>query len=290
MGFCKGWNFKWVIFYFSLLLMEAVKGSYDPESLGVFFHDHANKELEKPRTGTLYNISLPANFSGMEVSVVRIRSGTFWARGVNFSFFNIPPRIVPDPYAKRLAIVYENLGNWSSYYYNVTGYSLVAPVVGFMVYDSSNSSAVGIQKLNFTIRGDPITVRFPQVELKGKNVTAKCVKFGAGGTVKLKNMTKPNVCTTEGQGHFTIVIPSPPKKERCILWWIFGFGIGLLGLILLSLVLLGIITFVRRIRIEKMERKSEKGVAFDTFWIGGSKMPSASMIRTQPTLENDYNP
>jgi hypothetical protein len=39
-----------------------------------------------------------------------------------------------------------------------------------------------------------------------------------------------------------------------------------------------------------MEAESENGVALDTTSIGRSKIPSSSMVRTQPTLEQDYVP
>ena len=42
--------------------------------------------------------------------------------------------------------------------------------------------------------------------------------------------------------------------------------------------------------MDDMEKVSERGESFDTVWIGKSKLPSASMVRTQPVLENSYLP
>lgn len=286
-GFHKSWSITWVLFCLSLSLFAQGSNDYDLESLNKFAHDYATKFLAHPRTGTLYSISLPANFSGIEVSVVRLRSGQFWATGKNFSFFQIPPRIMPTPYAKRIAIMYQNLGNWSSYYFKVPGYKLVAPVVGFVAYDSSNSSTIGNRKVKFSTMGRPISVHFPLIDRReGKNATPKCVKFGADGSFTLRNMNKSHVCVTEGQGHFSVVVPKTRADGR-IRFSVLGFSLGFVGLVFMGLIIAA--TF-RRKKMRGMEKQTERGVAFDTFWIGGSKMPSASMIRTQPALENDYVP
>ncbi|KAL6290423.1 hypothetical protein ACE6H2_007933 [Prunus campanulata] len=308
MEFFKSWRILWLIFSLSFSSSSSfVQASYgyDPESLSTFFHDYANTSLRNPHTGTLYNISLPANFSGMEASFVRVLSAKFWSRGANFSSFQIPPRVIPMPYGRRLAIVFENLGNWSSSYYQMSNYTLVAPVVGFMAYDSPNATPIGNQKLNFTTQGDPITIRFSHMDdVQGKNVTPKCVQFGAAGSFEIKNMTKENECITHGLGHFSIVVPSPPrpapspapmstpeKKKRHRKGLGKGFVVGIvIGLVLLGLVMIATFKLWRRKKLKAMEKQSEKDVAFDTFWVGRSKMPSASMTRTQPYLEHEYVP
>ncbi|KAA8516131.1 hypothetical protein F0562_019310 [Nyssa sinensis] len=228
----------------------------------------------------------------------RLRSGSFWARGANFSSsFHIPPRIIPMPFVKRLALVYQNLGNWSSYYYNVPNYTFVTPVVGFRTYDASNSSARGSTMLKLSIRGDPILVRFPHIDApRGKNVTMKCVRFGIDGLVEFSNMTISNVCIARDQGHFTIVVPSgqakmvPPRKKKLWKLWVIGFVVGVIGLVLVVLVGVLIYKLVRMKRIGEMEKQSERSEALETMWVGMSKMPSATGIRTQPMLENDYLP
>lgn len=288
LDFYRRWYIIWVVFILSLSSFAQGSNHSELKSLNAFIHDYANKALVKPRTGIVYNISLPANFSGIEVSVIRLRRGQFWARGANFSFLNIPTRIYSIPYVTRLTILYQNFGNWSSYYYKVPGYRLVAPVVGFMAYDSSNSSIMGKSKVRFCITKDPIAFHFSHVALEEKNVTPKCVKFSADGSFKLQNMSKPYVCNTLGQGYFSVVVPHKEKKGVKI--WVLGMGLGCAGLVLLGAVMVVIFRIVRNKKLRKMEKQSEKGVAFDTFWIGGTKMPSASMIRTQPVLENDYVP
>jgi hypothetical protein len=51
--------------------------------------------------------------------------------------------------------------------------------------------------------------------------------------------------------------------------------------------LVNLVKAAKRKKIKKLENNSENGEPFDTFWIGDSKLPLASMIRTQPVLEND---
>ncbi|XVF22442.1 hypothetical protein REPUB_Repub12eG0172500 [Reevesia pubescens] len=280
---------------FSSLLSSIVVGSdsYDPEALDALFHYYANQTLENHHTGTLNQVSLPSNFSGMEVSVIRVRSRSLWVRGTNSSFVKIPPRVRPLPYVKRISIVYDNLGEWSSKYYQVPGYSLVSPVIGFNVYDSSNLTTLTDKMVIFSTTNESISIHFPYVEAEDKIVTElKCVEFGAGGSVEFKNMTERNVCVTGKAGHFSVVIPlMPQEKQRIWKWWVIGFVAGTFGLALL--VSVGVISFRlwRRMKIKTMEKESDTAVALDTFWVmGDHKMPSASMIRTQPVIEHDYVP
>lgn len=292
MGSRRRWGCSiWVMFCLSALSFVEGLNGYDPESLDVFVHHQAWKALVRPYTGRLYRVHLPANFSTMEVSVVRLRSGSLWQRGVNFSSFHIPRRTLPMPYVKRLAIVYENLGNWSSDYYKVPGFSLVSPVVGFMAYDATNLSALGNLKINFSISGDPISVHFPSILVPKDENETKCVTFGDDGSVQFSNMTTPNVCFAQGQGHFSVVVPaSPVKKQRWWKWWAVGFGGGFAGLIIAAVAVLAVVKVVKKKKLEEMERKSENSEALNTIWIGRSKIPSATMIRTPPVLENAYVP
>ncbi|XP_059654211.1 uncharacterized protein LOC132300921 [Cornus florida] len=302
MGSKRSWYIILVMFFVSRLPFIQAMNSHNPDSLDDFVHDYAYKAIKKPHTGILYNISLPANFSGIEVSFVRLRSASFWVRGANFSSFDIPPRIIPMPAPKRLDMVYQNLGNWSSYYYNVPNYTFVTPVVGFMTYDAMISTARDNAVLELSIMGDPISIRFPRIpETEGRrNVTMKCVRFGTDGSVELSDMAMQNVCIAKGQGHFAVVVPSAApskqkdrfskKKERFWKWWVIGFGVGIVGLVLVVLVGLLVYKLIRKKRIREMERQSQMSEALKTVWVGMSKMPSATWIRTQPVLENEYIP
>ncbi|KAL6982030.1 hypothetical protein U1Q18_023647 [Sarracenia purpurea var. burkii] len=271
---------------------------YDANSLDDFFRDYVDKNTPRfPRTRILYNITVPANFTAMEVSVLRLRAMNFWHRGANISFFQIPPRILPVPFVRRFDLIYLNLGNWSSYYYNVPNYTLVAPVVGILFYNATNPK-LGNVKLNLWVNKDPILVHFPHIVLSDddNNMTMQCVRFDPNGSVELTNTTVPGTCIARNYGHFSIVVPSlssavvsapSKKKDRCWKWWVVGFGVGVVGLVLVWVV---ICKFVKWRRIGKMQRQSERGEALGSTWVGRSKMPSATWIRTQPVLENDYAP
>ncbi|ESW07184.1 hypothetical protein PHAVU_010G108600 [Phaseolus vulgaris] len=295
MGFHRWWQVTLVIVcLFSSSIVEGLQTYYDQESLDSFLRMQANKEIKNPRTGVLYNVSIPSNLTGMEVSVVRLRSFSLWSRGMNYSFFNLPPQIMSRPSQKRIAILYENLGNCSSHYYNVPNYTMVAPVLGVMAYSSSESALVG-EKINFIVRGDPIKIWFPHVDERGRKGTPICARFTAKGLVKFRNMTKPYVCEVNRPGHYTLVIPSfsSPNEfhtqshgKRFTTWWVLGFAIGFIGLVILALILLALIMEVKKRKIRKMEKNSAGEELFDTFWIGETKLPLASSLRTQPILEN----
>ncbi|XP_057463311.1 uncharacterized protein LOC130753334 [Actinidia eriantha] len=224
---------------------------------------------------------------------IRVRTRSFWLQGVNFSTFQIPPRILPMPFVKRFYVMYQNLGNWSSYYYNVPNYTLVTPIVGLLFYNATNSITRN-SKLSLRVNKDPILVYFPRIFVleDHKNVSLQCARFGANGLVELTNMTLENACVARDQGHFSIVMPmaTAKKMERFWKWWVVGFGVGIVGLILLAFVGVAMYKFVKRKRIGQMERQSERSEALDTTLVGMSKMPSATGIRTQPVLENDYVP
>ncbi|KAI3444460.1 hypothetical protein Pfo_001125 [Paulownia fortunei] len=291
MGSKRDWLIIWIMFCALLWPHVQASESYTQDSLNSFLYDYAFKRMPRPRTGKLYNVSLPVNFSSMEVSVIRLRTHSLWKNGANLSFFEIPPRTLPWPFTKRVDIVYQNLGNWSTSYYNVQNYTFVAPVIGFLAYDSNTSSRL----IELNISGDnPIIIRFQNHSLEeDENVRMKCVRFGTNGTLEFSNVTAKSSCVARGQGHFSVVIPYQPKKDkkkRVLKWWMIGVPAGVVGLVLL--VVLGIVAYKLFIwkKIRKLERQSERSEALDTIWVGNSRMPSASGIRTQPALENSYVP
>lgn len=301
MGLYKWWKITtiWVIISFFLSsFIEGYSHIHDHRSLEAFLTKHVNNKIQKPKTGVFYNISLGANYTGMEITVVRLRSVSFYLKGVNHSFLNVPSHVVPQPNRKRMALVYENFGNLSSHYYNVPNYTLVAPVFGFLAYTSSETSFIDNEKMNLVIQRNPITIHFSgHVGFHARNNTPICVKFGDGGkNVEFKNMTKPYVCEANSQGYYTLVIPYSPKEiphkknhsitKRFNNWWVLGFVIGFVGLVLLVLIIVALVKAAEKRKLRKMERNSERGEAFDTFWIGETKLPLATMIRTQPVLEN----
>ncbi|KAJ0739965.1 hypothetical protein HanOQP8_Chr06g0211611 [Helianthus annuus] len=284
---------KCVTFYYlcSFLVTQAMNNHHD-QSLDDFLQDHAKNSIPKyPKVGKLYNVSLPANFTGMEVSVVHLQSSSVWARGANLGHFQVPPRIIPKPNVTSLDMVFSNLGNWSSYYYNMPNYAFVTPVLGFSAYgvsytkDQDGHLTSTVTKLELPLIRKPIMVHFPSVWLP----QGKCVKFYSNGLTMITNMSLSRTCEVWGQGYFGIVVQTPSSHN---IWkmWVIGIGVGCIGFFLFGLVLFKVIRYVEKRKIQKMEINSEKSEVLDTKYVGHSRMPCAFGIRTQPVLETDYFP
>ncbi|KAL0347747.1 UNVERIFIED_CONTAM: hypothetical protein Scaly_1790700 [Sesamum calycinum] len=293
MGCRRDWLVVCIIF--NAWLWQLVHGSerYNARDLlDSFVYDYAIKKLHRPRTGRLYNVVLPTNFSGMEVSFVRLRTRRLWKNGSNYnSSFSIPPWVLPWPFTKRVDLVYQNLGNLSSSYYNVPNYTFVAPVIGFLAYDPNRSSAsYGLIELHL-LSDDPIIVRFPNISThEDGNVTMKCVRFDVNGTLEFSNVTVKSSCIGRRQGHFSVVVPYQPNQAIRKNYWVMGIAAGVVGLVLLLVIGILAYRWIKGKRIKKMERSSERSEGLDTIWVGRSRMPFASGIRTQPAIENSYLP
>ncbi|CAI9784651.1 unnamed protein product [Fraxinus pennsylvanica] len=293
MGQNKSFHLILFIFLQFCSSIHCYKSTFD-DDLAAILHDHVYKALinERPHTGALHNASLPANFAGIKVSAVGLRSKTLWRKGANFTGFHIPPKSLPVPYVRRILIVYHNLGNWSSLYYNLSGYSLISPVVGFMVYDASHLSNrnKNISKLELNTRGKSISIEFHSSMVdKGTQERVKCAAFDAYGKVFLSEMNLPNMCYSKTQGHFLIVIPNKNKQKVWVLW-VIGFLFGLLGLILVGLAATLVAKSVADKRTQEMEKEADDGEFLDTYWIDSSKMPRAAVTRTSPVLESTILP
>ncbi|PIA24752.1 hypothetical protein AQUCO_44500002v1 [Aquilegia coerulea] len=257
---------------------------------------YASKALVKAHSGTLYKAPLSSNLTGMEASVIRIRSKSLWSKGVNFSAFSIPPRVLTLPYVKRVAIVYQSLGNWSSHYYNVNGYSLVTPIVGFTAYNASDLTANGVLRLNLNAMKDLILIQFPLDSLPAdSNSTFKCVRYGDNAVIEFSDMVFPSICSTRVQGHFAIVAPSigykkvePKKKERLWKCSVIGFAFVSIVLVVGGWIVIAVCRFVKMTRMREMEREAVEGETFKAVWVGDCKVPSTTTVmRTQPVLENE---
>lgn len=265
------------------------------DALDSVIRDHAFEALKRHRTGVVYGISLPANLSGMAASVLRMRSRSLWREGANFTAFHVPRGTIVVPHVRRLIVVYQDWGKWSASCYNVRGFELVTPVIGFLAYDASDPSANSTTELNFTVAGVPISISFPGVVLPtGSNSTAKCARFETNGTVHLGDVASTNACTTRSTGHFAIVVPleEPDHRGKEKRWiWLAAIVGGVVGLGLVGLIARGMFEMVKKRRREEMVKQAEEGEALEATWIGRSRMPSAAMmIRTQPVLEDEGAP
>ncbi|KAK1320585.1 hypothetical protein QJS10_CPA03g00039 [Acorus calamus] len=195
-------------------------------SLDAVLQDYAYRAIVPPiRTGVVHNASLPRNITG-----------------ITLNEFEIPIELTITPYVERLALVYQNLGNWSTFYYSLPGHTFLAPVLGLLAYDARDLTATNQPELGLVVEGKPIVVRFEGVvrSLGGEN--AKCVRFGLDGLLEFEELELKNACLTTRQGHFSIVVdstgeapaPAPEMGEKNAVEWLLCWV--LMGLVLLATV------------------------------------------------------
>ena len=287
-------------------------------ALDSILQDYAYKAFVRPRTGTPYDGSVPSNLTGIKIAALRLRSGSLFRRGAKYKEFSIPVGVSETPYVERLVLVYQNLGNWSARFYNLSGYTFLAPVLGLLAYDASNLSATNLPELNISATRNPISIKFSDVKAAPAREAAKCVLFDLDGVPSFSNVTSDNECSTIQQGHFSIVAKSiapapvspgpapsfqpPPAvpgargegkkgKNNSEVWIIVGSvlgGVALLGL--LALLILWVQKFQQKKKMQQMERAAEVGEALHMTPIGSTKAPAAAVTRTQPVLESEYVP
>ncbi|XP_061357928.1 uncharacterized protein LOC133302198 [Gastrolobium bilobum] len=283
-------------------------------SLDAILQDYAYRALVKPKTGTIYNATqLPSNLIGVKVAALRLRSGSLRRRGFPmYNEFEIPKGLIEKPYVKRLVLVYQNLGNWSTRYYPLPNYTYLSPILGLLAYSGSNLSATNLSELDVNASGEPIKVKFQDVKSAPHGTIAKCVWFDLQGSYNFSNVTGANTCSTSQQGHFSLVVeyiapppsptPSPASpapvpsaqgenKSNKKVWIILGSVLGgLVLLVLFWLLVLWVLKCKQNKKIQQMERAAEGGEPLHMASVGDTKAPAATVTRTQPILEQEYAP
>ncbi|KAK1397976.1 hypothetical protein POM88_007839 [Heracleum sosnowskyi] len=244
--------------------------------LDSILQDYAFRALDhRPRTGIVLDANVPSNLKGVEVSGLRLRSGSLRKRGFSYyKEFEIPVGVIEQPFVERLALVYHNL-------------------------------ATNLPELDIRASGKPILVKFPSLRERndGVSVSPMCVYFDLYGSVEFGNVLRGgNVCEATAQGHFSIVIeftaPSPaPSVEICDdnagsrskrnkLIIIIGSVIGWVFVVILLAIWLR--KCRRRDRIQKLEEAAQSGESLSTTTVGSMKVCVANVTRTRPKLETDY--
>lgn len=287
-------------------------------ALDALLQDYAYRSFVRPRTGVVYDGQVPSNLTGIKVSGLRLRSGSLRTRGVRmYKEFQLPVGVVEEPHVERLVFVYHNLGNWSSLYYPLpSGYVFLAPVLGLLAYDASNLSATNLPELDIKATAQPISIRFSEVMTRTTvpdGSVPKCVSFDVQGLLNFTAVLSDNTCATFREGHFSIVVesigPSPaaapplaaapggkggggkknhPKKK---VWIIVGSVLGGLALlVLLGLLVVSMLKFKTRKKMQQMEKAADVGEALHMTRVGSTKAPAATVTRTQPTIETEYVP
>lgn len=297
-------NFSMLLLFtcFLCLILSSAQTSFDgivsARSLDDQLQDCAFKAFSTPKTGVPYDAQVPSNLTGIKVSAMRLRSGSLWDKGVqSYKEFEIPEGVIEQPYFKRIVLVYQNLGNWSQYYYPLSGYSYLAPVLGLLAYDGTNLIASNLPELELSAYHKPILVNFSYVKNTSPyGLLAKCVYFDLFGSIKFDTLLNGNVCPILEQGHVSIVVESNASPQT---HWKneFKFKIVIVclagGIVLLFLFGL-LISRMRRAKqetkIKQMELEADCSETLKIIYIGNAKVPSALGTRTPPKIENDYVP
>lgn len=318
-----------VLFFFSVTSQSllATPLASDPplpeisaRSLDALLQDYAFRAVKsRPKTGVVFDADIPGNLAGIKASAMRLRSGSLRNRGVErYREFQIPLGVVEQPYSKRIVLVYHNLGNFSSRFYPLPGFTYLGPVLGLLAYDGSNLSAMSLPELEIRASERPITVRFSDVEYDRKNGTSfpKCVYFDLYGGVEFDRLSPANVCAAVKQGHFAVVVestdPSPaPSAEDDNPGPTHGGKKSkagkILGSLIGALIVVGAVFVVvwktkehedakRKEKNKKQEEReteewaSEREEALKMTSFGDIKAPFATVTRTQPVLEDRYVP
>ncbi|CAF2038967.1 hypothetical protein BRARA_I01202 [Brassica rapa] len=273
------------------------------------------------KTGVVRHIHLPSNYSGINLDAVRFRCGSFRRYGAQLQEFHIGVGAILEPCGERLVLVRQILGsNWSDIYYknyDLSGYRLVSPVLGLLVYNALNDVVLGNNfrssyqiSLLLDNAKDPSTVDFGNIS--GPSMVERtflnkpmCAAFGLDGKVTFAGEVKPYVCAVKTNGHFGLVVTDDQdssksagggekemKKEKIGRWRsVVG---GLIGSVTVGIVLLGLVmaaTVVtakkrgRRAKREEMERKAceEEALRVVTM-VGHSRVFVASATRTLPSF------
>ncbi|CAM8897626.1 unnamed protein product [Rhodiola kirilowii] len=292
-----------------LLTLPRISAQSNATALDDVLQDYAFRAFIDPKTGVPYEAMVPENLTGIKITALRLRSGSLYKRGRSYKEFDIPVRTVVTPYVERLALVYQNLGNWSEVYYPLEGYRYLSPVLGLRAYDSRNLSGVKFPELVIKASAKPILISFVDVKLlpAGAGAVAKCVWFDLQGGTYFSNVTSGNVCSTLELGHFSIVTeviaPSPAprggnpvtglgKKIKTKTWIIIGSAVGgsAVVLVLFALMVILILKIKRTKQMQRMEKAAKTGEAFRTISVGATRSPTALRTRTAPMIENEYVP
>nr|XP_016507505.1 PREDICTED: uncharacterized protein LOC107825190 [Nicotiana tabacum] len=189
-------------------------------SLDSLLQQYAFRELRWPRvrTGVPYDAYVPCNLPGIKISALMLtRYSLKWRSYGYYKEFLIPSGVIEEPYARKLVLVYQNLANWSSFYYPLPGYTYLTPLLGILAYDAYDLYAKNVPELDILASEDPITIKFHNVQPAPQGSLPKCVYFYSNNLVEFGDVTDGNICLTRIQGHFAIVTevkvaPSPPPS------------------------------------------------------------------------------
>ncbi|KAF3659882.1 putative succinate dehydrogenase [ubiquinone] iron-sulfur subunit 3, mitochondrial-like [Capsicum annuum] len=298
------------------LLMTRVRSSKAPiasethssarSSLDSLLQRYAFRELtwQRIRTGVPYDAYVPSNLMGIKVSAMILKRHTLKRRvhGYYKEFF-IPSGIIVEPYVEKLVLVYQNLGNWSSFYDPLPGYIYLTPVLGILAYDADDLYATNLLELDILALEDPINIRFPFVQPTPEGSFPKCVYFYSNNLVQFGHVTDGNICETRIHGHYSIVAdmkavpspspsaheiaPSPPPTADDNNHQNINSKMWTISSVFLFFVLMGILFFiVKKYGLLEIKQRLYDSAAVVQPLLGNTKVQLEAP--TTPLPENDY--
>eukprot|EP01018_Ginkgo_biloba_P002843 Gb_14738 [translate_table: standard] len=298
------WAFSFLLIWLFLCIRVSANRLQD---LDTQVQNNAFNALYRKKTGIIYNVTVPSNYSGITAQVIRLRAGSLRRRGVTFNEFTLPKGVVVEGNPKSVLLVYKNFGENTSYF-SAMHYEFVAPVVSILVYNASVSSHIIAQpELKLMARVNPISIKIP-LYISGEFTPSCALLNSSGGLTKNFQLgSQPNVCHTSQLGEFSLVIrsdalvpaPSPAKRENTTGagskgkrsdTWKTALGAALGGIVaIVALLLVGswATKEVDKAKIAKMEKYADNEETLQTSLIGNSRAPTAGGTRTRPVLENE---
>lgn len=193
--------------------------------------------------------------------------------------------------------MYQNLGNWSNHWYTVPGYRLITSVLGFRVLDVSDHD--NVKEISLKMK-NPVKILFRDLSDEKMLSRVSCVSFKAQNedkeAARISRMILPGVCYGSSHGDYSVIEPLEKDKKKKVALWRTWWWLCMVGLVL-GFGVLWLLGFVctmglRILRTKKiqvmMEREANDGEVFESRWVGGSKMPSATVTRTLPESESGF--
>ncbi|KAI3690064.1 hypothetical protein L2E82_48039 [Cichorium intybus] len=279
-------SLTWVLLVFLALPTKFVIQAHGIKStrlLDLVIRYYTFKSYKSFKTGTSYNVHLPSNLTGINVSTVKYRCGSLKRYGASINEFHLGVGVDVHPYVERVLVVTQNLGNnWSNIYYDnyndLVGYKLVSPVLGLLAYNAGDDTKFNVQ-FEVKIQSpdvNGIRIDFSNYTMKNNTFHGKikmCATFGDDGKVTLEKEVAPNICATTSQGHFGMVVQSPllPERKKIKRWKVvFGSSFGAaIGAFLLGLLLVAMFVKVKKkARLEELERRAYEEEALQVSMAG----------------------
>lgn len=304
-----GPRFLFLLLILILVPPPSLQLQLDPGLIDRIVRDSAFRSylVDHQKTAVVYNVSLPPSVAGVAAAAVRFRTGSLRRHGAVVGEFRVAPGVVVRPRSRRLVVVAQNLGDLSSAYdgyRNISGFRLVSPVLGLLFYRAASVRNSNVPpELEILATRGPITVDFSGLARCSRESRVLCALFESDGNLSLSNATRGGtVCRARTQGHFALVVESAGsggsggemEMEMKLSGWkvvVVSVAAGAFSSVLLGLVGVAVVTAQRKkMRTAEMERRAYEDEALQVSMVGHVRAPTAAVVRTAPSLENDVAP